>query len=313
MSSRRRTTFFASILLTFFLGASVFTLVQVDRMRTGASLQEVLYITSPKAVKRLSLGYEGLLADVYWTRAVQYFGNKHHILARDYSLLAPLLEITTYLDPHLVLAYEFGANFLSPQPPEGAGEPKRAIQLVENGIRSNPNEWRLYYDLGFIYYLELHDYPQAAEAFSRGAERPGAHPFLKILAAKMAQSAGEIETARMLWITTFESANDKQIKLNAAAHLKALQSDENVLVLEKLVRLYQERTGHPPASLVDLVYANMLRDVPLDPAGRPYKLTSDGRIEVRNPDDIPFITQGLPPGYKPPVAPDLDKLKDALQ
>ena len=103
------------------------------------------------------------------------------------------------------------------------------------------------------------------------------------------------------------------IKLNAAAHLKALQSDENVLVLEKLVRLYQERTGHPPASLVDLVYANMLRDVPLDPAGRPYKLTSDGRIEVRNPDDIPFITQGLPPGYKPPVAPDLDKLKDALQ
>ena len=71
MSSRRRTTFFASILLTFFLGASVLTLLQVDRMRTGASLQEVLYITSPKAVKRLSLGYEGLLADVYWTRAVQ--------------------------------------------------------------------------------------------------------------------------------------------------------------------------------------------------------------------------------------------------
>ena len=29
---------------------------------------------SPKAVKRLSLGYDGLLADIYWTRAVQYFG-----------------------------------------------------------------------------------------------------------------------------------------------------------------------------------------------------------------------------------------------
>jgi tetratricopeptide (TPR) repeat protein len=313
MSSHRRTSLLAIFLLFSFLGGSVLTLMQVDRLRTGASLQEVLYVTSPKALKRLSLGYDGLLADIYWTRAVQYFGNKHHVLARSYTLLAPLLEITTYLDPHLVIAYEFGADFLSPQPPDGAGQPERAIQLVENGIRSNPNEWRLYYDLGFIYYLELHDYPNAAEAFSRGAERPGAHPFLKILAAKMAQNAGEIETARMLWITTFESASDKQIKLNAAAHLKALQSDENVLILEKLVRLYQQRSGSMPASLADLVYANMLRDIPLDPAGHAYKLLADGRIEVRNPDDIPFITKGLPPGYRPPAAPNLDKEKEAVQ
>ena len=26
----------------------------------------------------MSLGYDGLLADIYWTRAVQYFGSKHH-------------------------------------------------------------------------------------------------------------------------------------------------------------------------------------------------------------------------------------------
>jgi tetratricopeptide (TPR) repeat protein len=313
MTSRRQTTILASGLLLLFLIGSVVTLVRVDRLRTGASLEEVLYISSPKVVKRLSLGYEGLLADIYWTRAVQYFGNKHHVYARNYRLLAPLLEITTYLDPHLVMAYEFGANFLSPQPPDGAGEPQRAVRLVESGIRSNPDEWRLYYSLGFIYYLELHDYPHAAEAFSRGAERPGAHPFLKILAAKMAQNAGESETARLLWITTFESTTDKQIKLNAGAHLRALQSDQNVITLEKLVQLYRERTGRLPASLVDLVYANLLRDIPVDPSGRAYKMTSDGRIEVRNPDDIPFITQGLPPGYKPPAAPDLASQKELLR
>jgi hypothetical protein len=313
MKHSQRTTIAAATLLAVFLAGSVLTLMRVDRLRTGASLEEVLYISSPKVLKRLSLGYEGLVADIYWTRAVQYFGNKHHMLARDYRLLAPLLEITTYLDPHLLVAYEFGANFLSPKPPDGAGEPLRAIQLVENGIRSNPNEWRLYYNLGFIYYIELRDYPRAAEAFARGAERPGAHPFLKVLAAKMAQNAGEIETARMLWITTFESTTDEQIKFNAATHLKALQCDENVMVLEKLVQLYRERSGHLPASLVDLVYANMLPDIPLDPAGHPYKLTSDGRIEVRNPDDIPFITKGLPPGYQPPIAPDFEKAKKILR
>lgn len=313
MSSSRRITVVVTVLLFVFLTGSVLTLMQVDRERTEATLQEVLYITNPALIKRLSLGYEGLLADIYWTRAVQYFGNKHYARARDYRLLAPLLEITTYLDPHLLIAYEFGANFLCPKPPDGAGEPERAIELVKRGIRNNPDQWHLYYDLGFIYYLELHDYALAADAFSRGSTLPGAHPFLKVLAAKMAQNAGDIETARMLWITTFESTTDKQIKLNAAAHLKALQSDENVITLERLVQLYRERTGRMPTSLVDLVYANMLRDVPLDPAGHTYKLHPEGRIELRNPDDVPFASKGLPPGYHPPVAPKLDKSEETLQ
>ena len=70
-------------------------------------LEEVLYISSPKALKKMSLGYDGLLADIYWTRAVQYFGGKHHEGAHHFNLLAPLLEITTTLDPHLLVAYEY--------------------------------------------------------------------------------------------------------------------------------------------------------------------------------------------------------------
>ena len=50
-------------------------------------------------VKRPSLGYDGLMADIYWTRAVQYFGRRHLTSREDYNLLAPLLEITTALDP----------------------------------------------------------------------------------------------------------------------------------------------------------------------------------------------------------------------
>ncbi|MGH9350714.1 MAG: hypothetical protein ACRD2G_00895, partial [Terriglobia bacterium] len=33
-----------------------------------------LYVSSGVSLRRLSLGYEGLLADIYWTRAIQYFG-----------------------------------------------------------------------------------------------------------------------------------------------------------------------------------------------------------------------------------------------
>ena len=311
MRPSRKLTIAGLALVVVFLTLTVTALNRVDSLRTGASLEEVLYVPSPKVVKRLTLGYDGLAADIYWTRAVQYFGSKHHTGATQYMLLAPLLEITTYLDPHLVVAYEFGANFLSPPPPNGAGLPERAVKLVQHGIANNPGEWKLYYQLGFIYYLELHDYTLAAEAFQKGSEQPGAHPFLKILAANMAQHAGELETARMLWITTYESTHDEQIKLNAVAHLRALKVDEDVTNLQKLVEPYREKTGHFPSSLGDFVVSGMLPGIPVDPSGRPYKITGDGRIEVRQPDDFPFVTRGLPPGYEPGV-PNLSKVNPEI-
>ena len=44
----------------------------------------------------------------------------------DFRLLAPLLQVTTELDPKLLPAYQFGANFLAPKPPNGAGLPGAA-------------------------------------------------------------------------------------------------------------------------------------------------------------------------------------------
>ena len=300
MKPSLRITVVASVLLAVCLLASVITLRQMDRLRTGATLQEVLYIPSPKVIKRLSLGYDGLLADVYWTRAVQYFGGHHHAGARHYALLGPLLEITTALDPHLTIAYEFGANFLAPDPPNGAGMPQRAIELEQYGIRNNPDDWHLYYNLGFIYYMEMQDYAKAADAFARGSKVPGAHPFLKVMAAEMAQHGGEVEMARLLWTTTYQSTTDENVKANAVAHLRALKVDSDVTALEGLVSSYRDKFGHLPASLTELQGAGMISGIPVDPLGNAYKLMPDGRVEVRDPDDLPFITKGAPPGYVAP-------------
>lgn len=303
MNPSRRITLTASALLVVCMLSSALVLRRLDQMRPVAPLQEVLYISSPNVLKRLSLGYDGLLADVYWTRVVQYFGSKHYARSRDYTLLAPLLQITTALDPHMIVAYEFGANFLAPKPPDGAGMPQQAIQLAEFGIRNNPNEWRLYYDLGFIYYMDLRDYKNAADAFARGSRAPNAHPWLKLMAALMAEHAGEIQTSRMLWTTTYQTTPDQNVRANAAAHLRALQVDEDVTNLEALVSRYRENTGHLPDSFSDLAAAGMLRGVPADPLGKAYKLTADGHVEVRDPDDLPFIQKGTPPGYVPPAKP----------
>jgi len=308
MNGSRRVTITAAVLLVACLAGSIVFLRRIDQLRTGATLEDVLFITSPKAVKRLSLGYDGLLADIYWTRAVQYFGGRHVAGASHFRLLAPLLEITTTLDPHLVVAYQFGANFLSPKPPNGAGMPEKAVQLVNYGIENNPNDWKLYYELGFIYYMDVKDYAKAADAFARGSQVPDAHPFLKVMAAQMAQHAGDTQMARALWTTTYQSTQDKQIRGNALAHLRALQVADEVTAIEALVGQYRQTTGRTPASLNELVAANYLKYVPLDPAGHPYRLVDGERVEVEFPDEIPFVEKGAPPGYKPPRPKDLEKL-----
>ena len=301
MSGSRKVTVATSLVLLFSMASSIFLLRRLDQARSTATLDEVLYLNSPKWVKRLSLGYTGLLADIYWTRAVQYFGGKHVTAgAKDYRLLYPLLEITTELDPKLIVAYQFGANFLAPKPPDGAGQPEQAIALVEHGIKNNPDNWKLYYELGFVYYyMESKDYAKAAESFERGAKVPNAHPFLRILAAQMAQHAGEIQTSRMLWQTAYTTTQDPMVRDNAIAHLRALQVDEDVAQLEKVVAAYRKRTGRLPSSMNALIAAGLLRGVPVDPDGKPYKLMPDGRIELRNPEDFPFVEKGLPPGYIP--------------
>ena len=299
MKQRRKVSIVAGASVVIFLAASAVMLRRTDDLRPQASLEEVLFLSSPKVLKRASLGYDGLLADIYWTRAVQYFGGRHHAGAQSYDLLYPLLDITTHLDPQLVAAYQFGASFLAPPPPDGAGQPERAIQLMEYGVQNNPNDWKLYYDLGFVYYMNLKDYRKAADAFDRGSKVPDAHPFVRLLAAQMAEHAGDFDTARMMWSATYQNSQDRLIRQNAIEHLRALRVDEDVTHLQEAVTRFGERTGRLPANMSELASAERLPGIPVDPDGHPYKLTPEGRVEVRVPDDFPFAAKGLPPGYKP--------------
>jgi tetratricopeptide (TPR) repeat protein len=299
MNQRSKVSLVAGVCLVFSLAASAVVLHRTDQLRPQATMEEVLFLNSPKMLKRASLGYTGLLADIYWTRAVQYFGGRHHNDAQSYNLLFPLLEITTRLDPQLLVAYQFGASFLAPPPPNGAGQPDRAIQLMEYGIANNPNDWKLYYDLGFVYYMNLKDYPKASDAFARGSRVPDTHPFMRLLAAQMATHAGEFDTARMLWTATYQNSQDKQIRANALEHLRGLRVDEDVTHLQEAVTRFGERTGRLPASMSELLTTEGLRGIPVDPDGHTYKLAPEGRVEVRVPDDFPFATKGLPPGFTP--------------
>jgi tetratricopeptide (TPR) repeat protein len=264
----------------------------IDAQRAALSQeQDDILLRSGKLMRVMSLEYAPLMADIYWTRVVQYYGNKHVRGQANLELLWPLLDITTTLDPGLVIAYRFGGMFLSQPAPAGAGRPDLAVKLIQRGIQANPDYWRLYEDLGFVYYFDMKDYQKASEAFLEGSKKPNAQVWMKVMAAKIAAEGESYATSVFLWKDIYETTTDPEVKENAQMHLKLLKVREDCKQLDALADEYAKRFGRRPSRMSEMVQAGLLRGLPADPDGYVYIIGEDGKAELNL--DSPLLEQQL--------------------
>jgi len=242
--------------------------------------QDELVLRSGPVLKLMSLEYAPLLADLYWTRTVQYYGSKNTRAEHQLDLLWPLLDITTTLDPNLLPAYRFGSTFLAEPAPRGAGMPEQAIEFLNRGIRANPDYWRLYEDMGFIYYFDMRDYEKASSAFLEGSKNPKALPWMKVLAARVSERGESRETSVFLWNEVYNSTSDAQLKKNALTHLRLLRGQEDCEQLDALAEEFGKRRGRRPDNVQDLVNAGLIPGAPVDPLGFVYVFDADGFAQL---------------------------------
>jgi tetratricopeptide (TPR) repeat protein len=258
----------------------------VSHRPPAAALQhEELYVT-PATARRMSLGFNGLVADWYWLRSLQYVGRKVHDYQGDIqldnlspvglNLLAPLLDSATTLDPQFLAVYEYGAVVLPSLDVESA------VKLVRKGIAANPRAWRLYHHLGYIYWQQAR-FPEAAEAYRQGAQVAGAPAWMGAMAAQMASQGGSRATAREIYRRMYEQSADEQMRALAGRRLLQLQSWDERDALRSLLTAYRTRTGRCPAAWREVVpvlrAARVQIDAggaPLDPSGAAYVLAGDG-------------------------------------
>jgi hypothetical protein len=262
--------------------AGVWQLQQrIDRQRAALYRErDELVLRSSKLIRAMSLEYAPLMADIYWTRVVQYYGDKRARHDPNLDQLWPLLDITTTLDPNLLVSYRFGSTFLSEPSPQGAGHPELGIELLERGIKANPEYWRFYEDLGFIYYFELKDYQKASSAFAEGSKNPDAQIWMKIMAAKIAAEGESLSTSIFLWNEVYQTTKDPQVKENALTHLQLLRVAQDCRQLDALADEFQKRTGRRPSRMGELVQAGLLPRLPVDPLGYAYDFGPDGKAEL---------------------------------
>ncbi|MGH9257013.1 MAG: hypothetical protein ACRD3C_20835 [Vicinamibacterales bacterium] len=242
----------------------------------AATAENLLYVRSPEAMGRLALSYDSLLADVYWIRAVQYYGDTR--LSTDpnkkYDLLYPLLDLATSLEPRFNIAYYYGSTFLAEAPPGGPGRPDLAIALLEKGLQAQPDKWEFAQWIGFVHYWWRQDYEQAAAWFTRAAEFPNAPIWMPSLAATTLTQGGSRQSSRLLWEQIARTAEDEWFRNDARRQLQQLDAMDQMDQLRAMVTAFQQRRGSPPADWPDLRAAGYLMDTPVDPTGTPYRLES---------------------------------------
>jgi len=243
----------------------------------------LLYVRSPEFLRRASLSFHALVADIYWIRTVQHYGRTK--LSTDsnkqYDILYPLLDLSTSLDPYFDVAYKFGAIFLAEQYPAGAGRPDQAIALLRKGLQAQPDKWQLAQEVGFVYYWWLADYQAAAMWFNRAADMTKAPDWLRPLAAVTLAQGGNRATSRTLWTEIVRNADADWLKSQATFRLNQLDAMDGIDVMERVVQQYRARTGVLPATWIDMIRAGLLRAIPADPTGTPLRLdASTGKVRL---------------------------------
>jgi hypothetical protein len=299
-SARRALARDAALALVVVLGlACVFALSRrLDASRPAEDAfasYEDLYV-APEAARRLSLGFNGIAADWYWLRSLQYLGRKSAAFHGEYTLddlgplgvesLGPLLEHATVLDPQFMAAYEFGAVVLP------AIDDAQAVRLLERGIRENPQAWRLRQHLGYIHW-QAGRYREASDAYHAGARLPGAPRWMEAMAAQVQVYGGSRDTARQLYRRMRDEAEDEQIRSLAVRRLAQVDSLDQRDAIRGILQDFRARASRCPAAwreVAPALRAARLRTdaagTPYDPADHPYVLDSaacDVALDERSP------------------------------
>lgn len=261
--------------------------------------EEQLYLNGA-TVRRISLGFNGLAADWYWMRSLQYVGGKllnaqERIRLDDMSplnlkLLAPLLDAATTLDPQFMEPYEYAAVVLPGVNVEDA------IRIVNKGIAANPSAWRLYQHLGYVYWQQQ-DYQKSAQIYAAGGKLPGAPRWMTEMGARMLAEGGSIQAARQMYQHLYDESKDDQVKQMLQRRLLQVDSFEQRDLIRRVLSDYSSRFKRCPDSWKDV--ATTLRNLrlpidansggPLDPGGTPYVLVRDGcDVDLDPKSQIPY-------------------------
>lgn len=205
------------------------------------------------------IGLKEVVAGLLWVRADEFFHTGN------YAAVIPIVRIVTWLDPHQIDVYDTGAwhlsyNFTDSQERSDRRYIPASKALLREGITNNPDIYDLYFDLGWLNFNKVLDYPAAAVAFKNANQKKAVDPatgkdqmrpqFVGHSLAHAYEKSGDVDRAIQQWRENIV-ANRKYMEQAPVPEQEAVMVDvaENNLAL--LLQEKEERANLQPTRNVN--------------------------------------------------------------
>lgn len=267
-----RSFIFISVVLALLSGI-ILVLKNYDQryLSSEESVRELMYFPKAEAVRLLSAGNDLVVADYLWLRMIQYYAY-HMRKDRNYEYLYPIIDKLTDLDPRFIYPYTFGALLLV----HDAKDSVNSLKMLDKGGRENPSEWRFPYMKGFILYVFLRRWEEAASEFIKASELPGAIPGARRFAAFIYRRLGQREVSKAMWQDIYDNTNNKFEKEVAKFYLDRIEREETIDKLQLAAEAFYKKNGRWPEALNELVSSGLVERIPSrDPLGGVYYWSSE--------------------------------------
>jgi hypothetical protein len=225
------------------------------------------------AVRVLSLGFERLMADLFWVRTVYYVGDPDASRA-NWPAAEPLANLVTDIDPTFDSVYVLMSSVLSGL----RGDHDAAIRLLEKGAAIS-KYWRIHFLLGFEYFMEKEDYVHGAQCLERAVALGGPY-YLQFLVSRLYASAGDPTTAMQFIAARLKNEENPGVRAELEQRYSDIWINRDLAQIDDAIAKFRDRKRAGPKNVGALVDAGFLATLPRDPKGGEYFI-SDGKAATR--------------------------------
>lgn len=167
-------------------------------------------ISPPPYIQYYSIGYNELLADTLWMRAIQDMDYCEEKISKGISdntvpckgdkWLYSMLDTVTNLSPHFRMPYAVGSVALQYL----VGDSESASIFYDKSVNSFPKDWNILYKAAHHAMAVENNLSKAAELLKRSAENGGGDWFYS-LAARLYDQSGQRDLSILIYKQTRDS------------------------------------------------------------------------------------------------------------
>lgn len=211
----------------------------VKQTQLNFNANQKVRLLPPAFLKLMTFGHDAFAADALWLQLIQYFGAAQQDEVSPRYLKAYFDTITS-LDPDFERAYIL-ATFLMTSSEE---EIRAAIEILDKGIKANPDNYEIPFYTAFMYYIHLKDPEKAADYFEIAGQVPNANPAALRFAAKLRQrgdDAARCRTSLELWEKAYNQAGSEKVREKMRPQIAELRIGCDLKYLKNGIKQYSEK------------------------------------------------------------------------